>query len=68
MSTSSPTNGGEPTALGSVVRVACIAEEVIRRIKRYEALWVARGDEDARRMVDPNHLIDRGVHNQHRTS
>jgi hypothetical protein len=51
-----------------VVRVRDVGEKVIRVVERDEAFRVPGRDEDARRVVDADHLIQRRVHDQHRPS
>ena len=49
---------------GCKVRVGGICKKVIGRIERYEAFRVPSSNEDARRMLDPNHLIEGGVQDE----
>ena len=51
-----------------VVRVGSTRKQVIRCVEREEALGMFGCDEDARRVVDADHLIQRRMHHQHRTS
>ncbi len=51
-----------------VVRICGTRKQVICCVEREEALGVFGCDEDARRVVNADHLIQRRMHHQHRTS